>query len=550
MQEKIYNKGWNLVSFIENLNLDDLITYFQGKYIENTLYSYDNTLGYSSVENVEINKGYWIKLSETIVVIISLNTGLRIKNELKVDWQTAHNLYIDQEKGILYALGTNETELTSANNDDNHNHDNKHHKTKKILNRDPGAHGSSWTYALKPLYDEFGILVPSTEFATPLNPKDDGSNGGTGLDNASREYYHDLVTYTYDLENDDNTSEKVTIAYGSGEQNGITVRDVTHANSEWTEVVPLLTSYQNADFFTPTTNGYLHQIWTSSDGRYIFANDEFMQRNCVIVYDMKPTLDSYKKSIQTANPTLCLWNQNGSNLEPSVDGTGQNWTNETATYNHNLYVHYLPQYNCDVIFHSCYSTGVRIYKVIRDDPNNTIDLIEIGNFLGGSNSSAVAYERNWSNFFWNDDQNLCILSDITYGVFLIKMNLVMDTNGNLDSVNIEELDRKPNPTVSNGNDCWGYTSKDNIKYALVGMRTSLEIYRIEDNQLNRITGITHSGSIWADVKVYLDYDVNNVRTGDDYCYCVNESNNGLQVISLKDIDNDEVSDDAQEEYQP
>ena len=126
----------------------------------------------------------------------------------------------------------------------------------------------------------------------------------------------------------------------------------------------------------------------------------------------------------------------------------------------------------------------------------------------------------------------------------------MDTNGNLDSVNIEELDRKPNPTVSNGNDCWGYTSKDNIKYALVGMRTSLEIYRIEDNQLNRITGITHSGSIWADVKVYLDYDVNNVRTGDDYCYCVNESNNGLQVISLKDIDNDEVSDDAQEEYQP
>ena len=99
MQEKIYNKGCNLVSFIENLNLDDLITYFQGKYIENTLYSYDNTLGYSSVENVEINKGYWIKLSETIVVIISLNTGLRIKNELKVDWQTAHNLYIDQEKG-------------------------------------------------------------------------------------------------------------------------------------------------------------------------------------------------------------------------------------------------------------------------------------------------------------------------------------------------------------------------------------------------------------------------------------------------------------------
>ena len=37
----IYNKGWNLISFTENLNLNEIIIYFQGKYIEQTLYSYN-----------------------------------------------------------------------------------------------------------------------------------------------------------------------------------------------------------------------------------------------------------------------------------------------------------------------------------------------------------------------------------------------------------------------------------------------------------------------------------------------------------------------------
>ena len=58
MQEIIYNKGWNLISFIENYNLNEIIIYFQGKYIEQTLYS-STANGYENItDNVEIKKGY------------------------------------------------------------------------------------------------------------------------------------------------------------------------------------------------------------------------------------------------------------------------------------------------------------------------------------------------------------------------------------------------------------------------------------------------------------------------------------------------------------
>ena len=68
MQEIIYNKGWNLISFTENLNLNEIIIYFQGKYIEQTLYSYNTSGYYNVIDNVEIGRGYWIKLSDSLTV--------------------------------------------------------------------------------------------------------------------------------------------------------------------------------------------------------------------------------------------------------------------------------------------------------------------------------------------------------------------------------------------------------------------------------------------------------------------------------------------------
>jgi len=69
MENIIYNKGWNLVSFTENKTLNEIRIYFQNKYIEGSLYSYNNTIGYENViDNVEINKGYWIKLSEEVIL--------------------------------------------------------------------------------------------------------------------------------------------------------------------------------------------------------------------------------------------------------------------------------------------------------------------------------------------------------------------------------------------------------------------------------------------------------------------------------------------------
>ena len=69
MENIIYNKGWNLTGFTENKTLNEIRIYFQDKYIEGSLYSYNNTIGYENVtDNVEVNKGYWIKLSEEVTV--------------------------------------------------------------------------------------------------------------------------------------------------------------------------------------------------------------------------------------------------------------------------------------------------------------------------------------------------------------------------------------------------------------------------------------------------------------------------------------------------
>ena len=69
MENIIYNKGWNLTGFTENKTLNEIRIYFQDKYIEGSLYSYNNTIGYENItDNVEIGTGYWIKLSEEVIV--------------------------------------------------------------------------------------------------------------------------------------------------------------------------------------------------------------------------------------------------------------------------------------------------------------------------------------------------------------------------------------------------------------------------------------------------------------------------------------------------
>ena len=84
---------------------------------------------------------------------------------------------------------------------------------------------------------------------------------------------------------------------------------------------------------------------------------------------------------------------------------------------------------------------------------------------------------------------------------------------------------------ASGNDCWGYTSPSGREYALMGISTALAVVEITD-PVNPviIAEIPHNTSLWGDVKVYRDH-----------CYVSNESGGGIQVISLADVDNGNVT---------
>ncbi len=85
--------------------------------------------------------------------------------------------------------------------------------------------------------------------------------------------------------------------------------------------------------------------------------------------------------------------------------------------------------------------------------------------------------------------------------------------------------------AGNGNDCWGYTSASGREYALMGVSNKLVVVEITDPANPVIVGnVSHSNSSWGDVKVF-----------GDYCYVVNESGGGLDVIDLSEVDSGNIT---------
>lgn len=85
---------------------------------------------------------------------------------------------------------------------------------------------------------------------------------------------------------------------------------------------------------------------------------------------------------------------------------------------------------------------------------------------------------------------------------------------------------------SSGNDIWGYVSPSGREYALVGLNNKVAFVEVTD-PANPVffEEIPHTSSTWGDIKVYRDH-----------CYAVTEaSGTGVQVISLADIDNHNVT---------
>ena len=75
-------------------------------------------------------------------------------------------------------------------------------------------------------------------------------------------------------------------------------------------------------------------------------------------------------------------------------------------------------------------------------------------------------------------------------------------------------------------DCWGYVSPSGREYAIIGNSHGVGFAEVTDpSHPVVIAEISHSPSLTSDMKVY-----------GEYCYAVNGSGGGLQVIDLRQID--------------
>ena len=82
-----------------------------------------------------------------------------------------------------------------------------------------------------------------------------------------------------------------------------------------------------------------------------------------------------------------------------------------------------------------------------------------------------------------------------------------------------------------GSDCWGYVSPSGREYALVTVYAGMFVYEITDPGAPQEIGfISGPNSDWHDVKVYQDH-----------CYVVSEGGQGIQVVSLANVDSGSVS---------
>jgi choice-of-anchor B domain-containing protein len=85
-------------------------------------------------------------------------------------------------------------------------------------------------------------------------------------------------------------------------------------------------------------------------------------------------------------------------------------------------------------------------------------------------------------------------------------------------------------SASSGNSCWGWVSPGGREYAVMGLNNKVSFVDITNPSSPVIrTNISHTASLWADVKVYS-------AGGQTYCYVTNESGGGLQVINMTNLD--------------
>ncbi len=74
--------------------------------------------------------------------------------------------------------------------------------------------------------------------------------------------------------------------------------------------------------------------------------------------------------------------------------------------------------------------------------------------------------------------------------------------------------------VSQGSDCWGYTSPSNVDYAIMGISVGLVFVNVNTRQV--VDTVLGAGCTWQDIKTF-----------GQYCYGVSECGSNIQVIDMQ-----------------
>lgn len=192
-------------------------------------------------------------------------------------------------------------------------------------------------------------------------------------------YVHDAQVVTFD----EGPFAGREIAFCAGgfsggfSSTGLRIVDVTNPN----DPINLSTLfYPNA--------GYAHQVWLSSDRKYLYLNDELDEGSSVSV---------------TTTRIINVEDLNN----PALTGTH---TTGKAAVDHNLYTHN------GVVYQANYRSGLRVFDAL--DPANPVEVAHFDTFPG---SDSAEFNGAWSSYPFFPSENI-IISDIERGLFVVRLD--------------------------------------------------------------------------------------------------------------------------------
>tara|TARA_R110002073_G_scaffold118918_1_gene258282 strand:+ start:123536 stop:125839 length:2304 start_codon:yes stop_codon:yes gene_type:complete len=134
--------------------------------------------------------------------------------------------------------------------------------------------------------------------------------------------------------------------------------------------------------------GYAHQVWLSTDRKYLYLNDELDEGSTVSV---------------TTTRVINVEDLNN----PVLVGT---YTTGKAAVDHNLYT------RDSVVYQANYRSGLRVFDAL--DPSNPVEVAHFDTYPG---SDSAEFNGAWSSYPFFPSENI-IISDIERGLFVVRLD--------------------------------------------------------------------------------------------------------------------------------